>query len=343
MSITKKLFGIYSGGEVYEYTLDNGNKLSASIITLGGTVRSLVFNGVDVALGKEGMEGYANNIANYGVIVGRSSNRIANAEFSLDGITYKLDANQNGNNLHGGYNGFAKKIWDVRECDSEEPTLVLELKSPDGDCGFPGNADVKVTYTLTKDNALMIHYEAVADADTIVNMTNHTYFNLNGHASGSVDNHKLQIESDFYTPNYESSLPTGEILSVSGTPFDFTKPKSIGEGLSSDHPQITAFGRYDHNFVLRGFGYRRAATLIGDKSAILMEMYTDRPGVQVYTPKSASKGNDYKDGVTYEPYGGVCLETQCFPDSIHFSHFPDSVLKKGEKYDTTTTYKFIQE
>lgn len=343
MSITKKLFGIHNGVKVYEYTLDNGNLLSASVITLGATVCSLIFNGVDVALGKEGMDGYANNGSNYGVIIGRNSNRIENAVFSLNGITYKLDANQNGNNLHGGYNGFSKKIWDACDCDGEEPSLTLKLTSHDGDGGFPGNVNAKVTYTLTKDNALMIHYEATTDADTLVNMTNHTYFNLNGHASGRVDNHTLQIDSSFYTPNDENSLPTGEVLSVEGTPFDFTNPRFIGDGLSSQHPQITLFGRYDHNFVLNGAGYRKAATLKGDQSGIMMEMYTDRPGVQIYTPKSPSKGDDYKGGVQYVPYSGVCLETQCFPNSTRFSHFPGAVLRKGEKYNTITTYKFTQE
>ena len=234
-------------------------------------------------------------------------------------------------------------MWDAVPADGDEPSLVLSLKSPDGDCGFPGNAEVTVTYTLTKDNALMIHYEATADADTLMNMTNHTYFNLNGHASGRIDNHRLWLDSSFYTPNRPDAVPTGEILCVKGTPFDFTGDRTIGEGLLSGYEQIAMFGGYDHNFALNGVGYRKSAVLKGDKSGIVMEMYTDRPGVQLYSAMGCQKGVLQKEGAEYGPYNAVCLETQCFPGSTSYSHFPGAVLRKGDKYDTVTTYKFIQE
>jgi len=341
MSITKTLFGITDGKQVYSYTLTNKNGTQAEILTYGGIIRKLIYKGVDVVLGRDSIEEYENNEGYFAALIGRNSNRIENSEFTLNGKTYKLYANDGRNNLHGGKVGFDKKVWDAEGVDGDEPKLVLTTKSEDMEEGFPGNVDIKVTYTLTEDNALVIHYLGESDADTVLNMTNHAYFNLNGHNSGTVDGHKLWLDCDFYTPNSDECMPTGEILSVKGTPFDFSTDETMGERFASDHEQIKLFGGFDHNFVLNGKGYRKFGELKGDKTDIAMEMYTDLPGVQIYAGNVIEQGRVCKDGALYPIHGGVCFETQVFPNNLKFSHFPTSILKKGEKYETVTAYKFI--
>ena len=341
MSIIKNKFGIVDSKDVYEYILENENGFRVSILNYGGIIRSIFYKGYDVVLGRDTMEEYVNNSGCFGEIIGRNSNRIEDACFSIGDKTYKLCANNGRNNIHGGKKGFGLKVWNAQEKEGAEPALVLTLRSPDGEEGFPGNADIKVTYTVTAENALKIHYEAVCDADTVINLTNHTYFNLNGHASGITDNHLLKIDSSFYTPNSKECLPTGEILSSKGTAFDFTSFKTVAQALSMKHPQTELFGGFDHNFVLNGTGYRKSAVLKGDKSGITMEMYTDRPAVQLYTGNGIQKDRICKDGVKYAPHSGLCLETQAYPNNLKFSHFPTSILKKGEKYDTTTEFRFV--
>lgn len=200
---------------------------------------------------------------------------------------------------------------------------------------------IKVTYTLTADNSLRIHYEGVTNADTVLNMTNHSYFNMNGHSSGSIDGHTLWIDSDFYTPNTEECMPYGEIFSVKGTPFDFKTDETFGERFKSNHPQITMFNGFDHNIVLNGRGYREVACLKGDKSGISMEVYTDRSGMQLYTGNMLDDTRVCKDNAVYGEHGALCLETQVFPNSMKYPHFPNGILMKNEKYDTVTAYKFI--
>ena len=339
MSITNKKYGEFKGQDVYAYTLDNGKGLSAEILNYGGIITRLVFNGTDVVLGWDNLEEYINNRGCYGALVGRNSNRIENAEFELNGKTYKLFANHIKSNLHGGPEGFNKRIWDAECVDDKEPSLILRLISPDGDQGFPGEVHVKVTYTLTLDNAIKIHYEAESDQDTIINMTNHSYFNLNGHESGSVENCRLWMASSFYTPNNPECCPTGEILPVDGTPFDFREEKTIGENLAIKHKQIELFDGYDHNFVLDGRGLRKATVYTGDKTGISLEMYTDCPGVQIYIPTRKPDGKT-KDGAAYCRYNAICLETQAFPNAMKHSHFPTTVVKAGEKYDSVTEYRF---
>ena len=272
--------------------------------------------------------------------MGRNANRIANAEFELNGKTYKLFANNGKNNLHGGKEGFDKKIWTARTVDSDEPSLELTSFSPDGEEGFPGNLNIKVTYTLTKNNGLIIHYEGECDADTVLNMTNHSYFNLGGHASGVVDNHKVWLDSGFYTPNSDECVPTGEILSVKDTPFDFSDNKTLGEKFADSHEQITKFDGFDHNFVLNGSGFRKVGALSCPENGMVMEIYTDRPGVQVYSGNKIEEERVCKDGAVYSVHGGICFETQVFPNNLTFSHFPSAILRKGEKYDTATEYRF---
>lgn len=340
MSIVKEKYGELNGNEVYIFTLDNNKGLSAKILNYGGIITNLVYDGTDVVFGRSSFEEYLQNNGYYGAIIGRNSNRIENSEFVLNGKTYKLYANDGRNNLHGGKIGFDKKIWDFKMIDKDEPALELTLNSPDGDEGYPGNLEVKVTYTLTCDNAISIHYEGICDSDTVLNMTNHSYFNMNGHDSGSVDNQKLWLDSDFYTPNTIECMPNGEVLSVKGTPFDFKTDITLGEHFASEHEQVAAFGGFDHNFALNGYGYRLAGKLTGDKTGISMEMYTDCSGVQIYTCNKPYTSRVCKDGAIYSEHGAICLETQCFPNALKFSHFPNGFLNKGDKYDKTTTYKF---
>lgn len=341
MSITKCEFGKINGETIYLYKLDNENGLSSEIITYGGIIRTLEYKGHDVVLGRDTIEEYLNNDGCFGALIGRNSNRIENSEFEIDGKLYKLTPNNGRNNLHGGPDGFNKKIWSAESVDGIEPKLILSLVSPDGDQGFPGEAHIKVTYTLTKENAFEIHYEAQCDQDTLVNLTNHTYFNLNGHNGGNINNHTLVLNSSFYTPNTDELMPYGEILKTEGTPFDFTKGMSFGEGFSSECKQVKKFKGYDHNFVLDGSGYRYCGYALGDKSGIKMELYTDLPAVQIYTHNSTQKERACKNGEFYPVHAGFCLETQVFPNAMKHRHYPGPLLRKGVKYDTMTSFKFI--
>ena len=338
--ITKESYGTLNGKAVSLYTLDNGCGLVAKISDCGGIITHLIANGTDVVLGRNNIDEFMQYSGYYGALIGRNSNRIANSEFTLNGKKYSLYANNGKNNLHGGKIGFDKKVWDAEMVDADEPALVLTLKSPDGDEGFPGNADVKVTYTLTKENSIVLHYEATCDADTVMNMTNHTYFNLNGHDSGTTDTHTIQMDSDFYTPNNSECMPTGEILSVDGSIFDLRQPVKFADIFSSDDEQVKMFGGFDHNFCLRGTGFRKVSTLNGDKTGITMDTYTDQPGVQIYCGNAINEDEVCKGGVKYNVHQAVCLETQVFPNALENSHFPTAVLKCGEKYDTVTEYKF---
>lgn len=339
MSITERKFGEYNGRDICEYILDNGNGLSACILNYGGIIRKLVFNGTDVVRGFDTFEDYLDNPTYYGAVIGRNSNRIENSEFYIGEKLYKLNANEGRNNLHGGVNGFDKKIWSVEMIDGANPALVLSYVSPDGEEGFPGNVSVNVTYRLTGENALEIRYEGVSDKDTVLNMTNHSYFNLNGHASGSIDGHKLTMHSDFYTPNNSECMPYGEVLKVHGTPFDFNVGTTFGERFGADFEQIKMFGGFDHNYILRDCGYRLAAELCGDITGIKMQVYTDRVGLQLYTSNNAD-ARVCKDGAVYGKHTAVCLETQDIPNNLKYGHFPHSVLKNGEKYDAKTAYLF---
>lgn len=344
MSITQREFGKTENGTVVAFTLDNGKGLQAEILNLGGIIRRLVFNGTDVVLGRETLDAYEKGSGYFGALIGRNSNRIEDCKFEINGTTYKVAENEVGknNNLHGGFCGFNKKIWTAKMVDADEPQLVLSTLSPDGEEGFPGNVSVKVTYTLTSENSIKIHYEGKSDADTVLNMTNHSYFNLNGHANGNIKNHAMTLNCSFYTPNKETCVPYGEVLSVSGTPFDFTSGKKVGEDLEGDYPQVSMFKGYDHNFIINGQGYRKFAHLEGDLSGIVMESYTDLPAVQLYTGNYVDANTTCKDNAEYAPYQALCLETQVFPNALKYSHYPSPIIKKGEKYDTTTEYKFSQ-
>lgn len=343
MSVSKRLYGNMPTGEaVYAYTIDNGKGVAAEIISYGGIVTKLLVkdkNGAvqDVVLGRASLEEYLDNDGYIGAAIGRHANRIANSEFELNSQTYKVGVNENGNSLHGGVVGFDKKIWDVTE---EENAVVLKYTSPDGEEGFPGNLAVTMRYSVTDDNSFKIEYSAVSDKDTVCNLTNHSYFNLGGHESGNIYSHVMQINSEFYTPNNDMCMPTGEVHSVAGTPFDFRVPKPIGQDINSDFEQTKMFGGYDHNFIIKGRGYRLAAVVSNPDTGITMQTYTNQPSMQLYTANALGKGV-HKGDYEYQIHDAFCLETQVFPNAMAHSHYPAPILKKGEEYCHITEYKFI--
>ncbi|MDD6484145.1 MAG: galactose mutarotase [Clostridiales bacterium] len=345
MSIKKTLFGTTKDNEqVYMYTLDNEKGLSAEILNLGGIIRSLIVTGADgtktdVVLGHEDLEGYVTKSGYFGALVGRHANRIKEGRFTIGQNSYTVGTNEGKNSLHGGFVGFDKKVWEVKEHDGAEPAIELSLVSPDGDEGFPGKLDVTVVYTITEDNAIRIEYKAKSDKDTVLNMTNHSYFNLSGHDSGNIGDQILQLNSAFYTPNDNECMPTGEVLSVTGTPFDFRAPKPFAQDIDADFDQLKTFSGFDHNFVISGRGKRLFAVASSPKTGITMEVISDQSGVQLYTANKLREGT-YKGGAAYGARNAFCLETQCFPNAMEHSHFPCPILKKDEEYNTVTEYKF---
>lgn len=350
MSITSKLYGkTPDGTEVHIYTLRNSNGMVSEITNYGGIVVSLLVPDRndkydDVTLGYEKLDGYLKQGPYFGAIIGRVANRIENSKFEINGIEYSVYKNEGENHLHGGLKGFDKVVWqaEIIKQDQDE-CLQLTYRSKDGEENYPGNLDVKVIYTLTDDNALKIDYYAVSDKDTIVNLTNHAYFNLSGHAAGNILKHSLMINADKFTAINEQCLPTGEIRDVKGTPMDFTKLTLIGTGLSIEDEQIACGKGYDHNWVLNvnGKSPEKAAELYEADSGRLMEVYTTKPGVQFYSGNFLDGSEVGKDGAVYEKWSGLCLETQYFPNGLKYKHFPSPLLKAGEQYNHTTIYKFL--
>lgn len=350
MAYEKKLFGTMADGRIVEqYTLKNSNGVSAAFITLGGIWLSMIVpdqkgNLEDVLLGYDSIEKCLTYPAHLGEIVGRNANRIGGAQFMLNGSKYLLEANNGENNLHSGSDYYRNRIWDAEIEESSLGTkLSFSLDSPDQDQGYPGNANVTVSYTLTPDNSLVIDYYMVADQDTIANMTNHAYFNLAGHQSGTAVNQMIWIDADTFTYADKSSIPTGEIRTVKGTPMDFTTPKAIKKDIDADYDQLKWAGGFDHNWVLNHpqDELSLCAKAIDPDSKRVMEVYTDLPGIQFYTGNSLSGEYEGKQGVKYGPRSGYCFETQYFPDAINQKDFPSPVLKAGEEYRTTTIYKFL--
>jgi aldose 1-epimerase len=345
--IQKQPFGKTADGQAVDlYTLTNANGLEAKIITYGGIVVSLKVpdrNGKlgDVVLGYDRLEGYLKDNAYLGCIVGRYANRIAKGRFTLNGRQYQLAQNNGENHLHGGVGGFDKVVWKAKPVQSKDgPSLSLNYLSKDGEEGYPGNLSVTVVYTLTNKNELKIAYSATTDKDTIVNLTHHSYFNLAG--SGSVLNHHLMINADRFTPVDQTLIPTGEIRSVKGTPMDFTAPAVIGARIEQQDEQLK-FGRgYDHNWVLNknGDGLTLAARVYEPESGRVMEVYTTEPGLQFYSGNFLDSSITGKSKQVYQKRFGFCLETQHFPDSPNKPEFPSTVLKPGQKYATTTVYRF---
>lgn len=329
------------------YILKNKNNLQAAFTNYGGRLVSLLVPGkdgkmVDVVVGfKSAEEFVASKEPYFGATIGRYGNRIAKGKFTLDGTTYTLTKNNGPNSLHGGKKGFQAVVWDAQMIGTS--AVQFTYMSKDGEEGYPGNLTSKVTYSLTDNNELLMEYEAVTDKKTVVNLTNHAFFNLNGEGSGTINNHLLQINADRYTPVDSTLIPTGKIEQVKGTPFDFTTATAIGARVDEDHQQLKFGKGYDHNFVLNtqpGDGLLHAATAVGDLTGIVMEVYTEEPGLQFYGGNFMKGKNIFKSGTRDEFRTAFCLETQHFPDSPNQPAFPSTVLEPGKTYKTKSVYKF---
>lgn len=348
MRILKESFGEFEGKKVDIYTLKNAGNIEVKITSYGGIVTSLKVpdkNGKfdDVVLGFNNLQDYLKSNTYFGAIIGRYANRIGNAKFSIDGKEYTLAKNNWMNSLHGGIKGFDKVLWEAEPVSGNNShSLKLKYLSKDGEEGFPGNLDVTVTYTLTDDNSLKIEYLATTDKPTVVNLTNHTYWNLAGEGSGDILKHELMLNAGTFTPVDRGSIPTGEIRSVEGTPMDFRKPTAVGDRISSDYEQLKFGNGYDHNWVINSGDDDKpdlAATVYEPISGRYMEVYTTEPGIQFYSGNfvNVSAG---KSGKPYGTRSGFCLETQHYPDSPNKPEFPSVVLNPGKIFKSTTIYKF---
>ncbi|MBE6063465.1 MAG: galactose mutarotase [Clostridium butyricum] len=346
MGITKKLFGtIENEHNIYIYTLENSKGMKVSITNYGGAITSCIVpdkdnNFVDVVLGYDNLNSYINGDKFFGALIGRFGNRIKNGKFTLNGQEYSLTCNDGPNHLHGGPKGFDKVIWNASTNDNN--TLKLSYLSVDGEEGYPGNLNVTVCYSLTDRNELEINYSAVCDSDTILNLTNHTYFNLSGHSSGDVLKQKLMINADNFTINDKLSIPTGKICSVKNTPMDFTIAKEIGQDINADYEQLAFGNGFDHNWVLNTKGdlTKKAAHAFSELTGIALDMYTTQPGVQFYSANFLDGSDIGKDNTSYNFRNAFCLETQHFPDCINHPNFASPILKAGEQYNQKTIYKF---
>jgi len=349
VSIGKSAFGTTPDGESVDlYTLRNDQGMEVTIMTYGGIITSLKTPdkaGVskDVVLGFPTLAQYLESSPYFGALIGRYGNRIANGKFTLDGKTYALAKNDGPNHLHGGNKGFDKVVWNASERPGQNSaTLVLARLSADGEEGYPGNLHVKVTYTLNQDNSLDIRYEARTDQKTVINLTNHSYFNLSGDFSSTILDHVLQIPADSYLPVDAGLIPTGEIQPVTGTPFDFREPKKIGEDINAVNEQLKRGMGFDHCWVLnkQDGEMALAARVYEPGSGRVLEVYTTEPGIQFYTGNFLDGTLTAKNGGTYARRSGFCLETEHFPDSPNQKEFPSVVLNPGDQYVSRTTFKF---
>lgn len=349
MSIKKKRFGqTPDKREITMYTLTNKNGVSATFLDYGAIILKLLVPDAkgkveDVVLGYDNLDGYLTNGPGFGSFIGRHANRIGEAKFTINGTTYELEKNDGDNNLHGGSIGYNKMVYET-EYFEEDGSNVIEFSrlSPHMEQGFPGNLDVTVTYTLTDDNELLIEYLAVSDKDTLVNLTNHSYFNLAGHKSGSVLGQKIMVKADKFTPTTDDLIPTGEMADVTGTPMDFRTLKAIGTDIHEEYKPLKQAGGYDHNYVLNTTKgeIEKVAELVDEKSGRKMEVFTDLPGIQIYSANFLSEDKNCKGGAVYHKQDAICFETQFFPDSCNKTEFASCLLKAGHEFDYATLYKF---
>ena len=334
------------GKEIDLFLLTNANGMEISVINYGCKIVSWLVpdrkgNWVDVVLGKSNIDDYMNAQEPYfGAICGRTANRIANGLFFLDGCEYQLAVNNGPNNLHGGIKGFNSVVWDARQLD--EKTLELTYLSEDGEEGFPGNLQVTTRYRLTEDNTLEISYEATTDKTTIVNLTNHSYFNLSGEGDSYIGDHTLAINADYFLPTNDVAIPLGKPEEVEDTPFDFRSEHTIGERIEEEFTQLIYGNGYDHNFILNrsGEGLVFCAKAVSPQTGIAMEIYTTEPGVQLYTGNYLAGDFTGKNGHSYPKRSAFCLETQHFPDSIHHPDFPSVILRPEDRFQSKSVYKF---
>jgi len=350
LSITKNYFGtLPDGTKIDIFTLTNSKAMSVDITNFGGIIVSILApdkdgNIADVALGHRQLDKYIDNDGYIGALIGRHANRIEDARFELNGKVYELTKNDGRNHLHGGTVGLHNVVWNAQVANNGGVEgLVLTHTSPDGEENYPGKLDVKVEYTLTEENELKIDYTAISDKDTVVNLTNHAYFNLGGHNSGDVLKHQIYINADKFTPVNDECIPTGEIRSVKGTVMDFSQMKGIVDGLNSDDEQIANGKGYDHNWVLNTNGnINEVATELYDpKSGRAMQVYTTKPGIQFYSGNFLNEKLIGKENAVYKKSSGLCLETQYFPNAMKHKNFPSPVLMAKQEYHHITIYKFI--
>lgn len=342
--ITKDFFGTTCGGDpVTRYTLTNRNGMTVCALDYGCVIQSIVIpdrdgSAVDVVLGYDTLEGYEQGSVFHGAFVGRYANRIAASQFPLNGKTYLLHPNEGKNHLHGVY------PTSMFQAETTENSIVFRRISPDGEEGYPGNVELAITYTLTENNELVLDYQAVSDADTVINLTNHSYFNLDGHGAGSVAEQMLCIGSSRFTVVKPDSIPTGELRPVAHTPFDFRTAKPIGRDLDLTDAQLRLTDGYDHNFVLDTPGLQTPdAVAWSDRTGIRMECATTQPGIQFYNANFVQEDTALckaKNGAVYTKRGAFCLETQHFPDSPNHPDFPSAILRRNEQYHETTIYRF---
>ena len=344
MGVTVTTFGKTKEKEdIFLYTITNDNGMSASVTNFGAILVKLFApdaNGefTDVVLGLEKGPDYYKNGSFFGATVGRNANRIGGASATIDGTVYNFPVNDGPNNLHTDFKvGMHMKLWDAV---IEKNSVVFSTLSPDMEAGFPGNVRAKVTYTVTNDNAIKIDYEAVSDKKTIINMTNHTYFNLEGHDAGNIENTVLQLNCSKYTPVVKGAIPTGELADVEGTVFDFRTEKTIGKHIKAKENQLKLVKGYDHNFVVDGYDGTQRLIAVAKAGGRTMQVYSDLPGVQFYAGNCIGRQKG-KDGAKYTKRSGFCLETQYFPDNANQDNFKKAVFDANEVYKTTTVYKFV--
>jgi len=348
MGMIKTPFGTTDDGiRVDLYTLTSSEGMEVSITNYGGAITSIQVPDRkgrlgDVVLGYETLAEYLRNPRFLGALIGRHANRLARGTFSLNGTTYHVAQNNGPNHLHGGIRGFDKVVWHAQEESGDGDSVQLSYLSKDGEEGYPGNLKVRVVYSLTDQNELRIEYTATTDRDTIVNLTSHPYFNLAGHDAGNILQHELTLFADAYTPTDSTLIPTGELRSVQGTPFDFRSPVVIGARIDQDHEQLTLGKGYDQNWVLNhpAGTLGHAAQVYESSSGRVLEVLTTEPGIQFYSGNFLDGSRQGKTGAAYDKRSGFCLEPQHFPDSPNRSEFPSTVLKPGELYRSTTVYRF---
>lgn len=345
MSISRQSFGkTKDGREVSLFVLENKNGVRAEVTDFGAILVRLFVpdqNGEkkDIVLGFDNVAGYEKNGSFFGATIGPSANRIANASFTIDGVDYQVDVNDGVNNLHSHMeDGYHKMIWEAKEGENE---VTFTVKDSDGYMGFPGNKVLSLTYSLDDENRLTLHYHGKSDKNTILNPTNHTYFNLEGHNNGIIEDHELQLNCSCYTPVVAGAIPTGEIAPVKGTVMDFTSPKVVGKEIRENFEQLLLTKGYDHNWVVDDANgeLKKIATVKAPKSGIIMDTYTTLPGVQFYAGNCIG-AEEGKTGAQYDVRSGLCLETQYYPDTIHHANFPSCVFGPEREYDSVTIYQF---
>lgn len=347
MEIKKSYYGTMPDGRVvHSFTLTNRKGTSVSLLTLGATLDKFIFAGssgepTDIIVGFDDLEGHVERSDYQGVVVGQYANRIGNASFVINGTEYKVTPNDKGNCLHGG-GEYSSAVWDGEITDDKSVTFTYT--SPDMTNGFPGTVNVKVVYSLSEDDKLTLSYSAVSDRDTVINLTNHAYFNLNGHPSETVLDHCLTVDAERYTPIDEKSIPFGELKSVKGTPFAFYSAKKIGDDICKDDAQLRNGSGYDHNFCIDGWDgtLRRCAKVYSEKSGIALTVFTTLPGVQLYTGNFL-KGLPGKKGEPSVRRGAFCLETQYYPDTPNNPSYPSCFFKAGDKYSSVTVFALSAE